>query len=109
MAESARASQSPRRPHGFETAGDMLRSLGVVLAAVAVILLITHRPHHGAVTVVDAGQARQAAHAVAGFAAQEPSGLANGWRLTSARFQPASVSPTGADLWHLGWVMPHDD
>ena len=53
----------------------MLRSLGVVLAAVAVILLITHRPHHAAITVVDATQARQAAHAVAAFAAQEPSGL----------------------------------
>src|SRR3954447_8425629 len=109
MAESARASQSPRRPRGFETAGGMLRSLGVALAAVAVILLIPHRSHHGAVKVVDATQARQAAQAVAGFAAQEPSGLDKGWRLTSARFQPASVSATGADLWHLGWVTPQED
>jgi hypothetical protein len=98
-----------RRPRGFETAGDMLRSLGVVLAAVAVILLITHRPHHAAITVVDATQARQAAHAVAAFAAQEPSGLNADWRLTSARFKPAAVSSTGTDLWHLGWVTPHDD
>lgn len=87
----------------------MLRSLGVVLAAVAVILLITHRSHHAAVTVVDATQARQAAHAVAAFRAEEPIGLADGWRLTSARFKPASVSSTGADLWHLGWVTPADD
>jgi hypothetical protein len=87
----------------------MLRSLGLVLAAVAVILLITHRPHHAAVTVVDATQARQAAHAVAAFPVEEPTGLADGWRLTSARFKPASLSPTGADLWHLGWVTPADD
>ena len=87
----------------------MLRSLGVVLAAVAVILLITHRSHHAAIIVVDPTQARQAAHAVAAFAAQEPTGLDPDWRLTSARFQPVAVSSTGADLWHLGWVTPHGD
>src|SRR3954454_8068086 len=109
MSEPAPTSQGRRRPHGFETAGDMLRSLGVVLAAVAVILLITHRHHSAAVNVVDASQARQAAKAVAAFAAQEPGGLDPGWRLTSARFKPAAVSSTGADVWHLGWVTPHGE
>jgi Protein of unknown function (DUF4245) len=95
-----------RRPRGFETVGDMIRSIGVVLAAVTVILLITLRAHPAAIKVVDAAQARQAAQAVAKFHAEEPSGLSGQWRLTSARFEPADVSPTGADLWHLGWVTP---
>lgn len=97
-----------RRPRGFETVGDMLRSLGVVLAAVAVILLITLRAHPAAVTVVDPTQARQAVQAEAKFAAEEPAGLSSRWRLTSARFQSSLVSPTGADVWHLGWVTPNN-
>jgi Protein of unknown function (DUF4245) len=102
------APPSRGRRRGFETVGDMVRSLGVVLAAVAVILLITLRSHPGAVKVVDAGEARQAAKAEARFSAEEPSGLSTAWRLTSARFQPAVVSPIGADVWHLGWVTPHN-
>jgi hypothetical protein len=84
----------------------MIRSIGVVLAAVAVILLITLRSHPAAVTVVNATQARQAAQAVAKFHAEEPSGLAATWRLTSARFDAADISATGSDVWHLGWVTP---
>jgi hypothetical protein len=106
--EAGPAAKAPARGgrRGFETVGDMLRSLGVVLAAVAVILLITLRSHPAAVKVVDASEARQAARVEAKFSAEEPAGLSTRWRLTSARFEPAIVSPIGADIWHLGWVTP---
>jgi Protein of unknown function (DUF4245) len=105
---AAAEAQERSRRRGFETVGDMVRSLGVVLAAVAVILLITLRPHPAAIKIVDPTQARQAAQAVAKFSAEQPSGLGVKWRLTSARFQPAIVSPTGSDVWHLGWVTPQN-
>jgi hypothetical protein len=92
------------RPRGFETVGDMVRSLAVVLGAVLVILLITLRPQPDGVKVVDATQARQAAAAVASFQPADPERPPAGWRLTSARFTPAVVSRSGFSVWHLGWV-----
>ena len=93
-----------RRLRGFESVGDMIRSLAVVLGAVLVILLITLRPHPDPVKVVDATEARQAAAAVSTFKAADPAHPPSAWRLTSARFTPAAVSPSGFSVWHLGWV-----
>ncbi|HTY73713.1 MAG TPA: DUF4245 domain-containing protein [Actinomycetes bacterium] len=92
------------RRRGFETVGDMLRSLAVVMLAVLVIVVLSRHPHTPSVTVVDPTQARVAARAVGAFTPEEPVGLGAGWRLTSARF--AEDGSIAAPVWHLGWVTP---
>ena len=84
--------------------GDMVRSMGLVLALIAVILLVTLRPQPDAVKVVDPTQVLIAAKALAPFAVEIPEGLA-GYQVTSARWQETSASD-GDLVLHLGYVTP---
>jgi len=89
------------RVRGFETVGDMARSLAVVGAFVLVIVLITLRqsPDHGASTdlaPVLAGVA-QAAPSSATIPGPTPAG----WTPTSARVSRPSDRPY---YWYVGYV-----
>jgi len=86
----------------------MIRSMAVVLGAVAVILIITLRPQPDAIRVVDYAPVLSIARAQAGFPVLAPQGLGPEWRATSARWEPtAAAEPDPA--WHLGVVTPSEE
>lgn len=89
---------------GTESAGDMVRSMGVVLAVVAVVVILVVRPRGQSVRTVDfAGPARQT-RSQASYAVLAPVGLPARWRATSVR-----TSVVGRSLeWHIGFVTPRD-
>ena len=94
-----------KRLRGFETLGDMVRSLGLVLVVVAVILLITWRPKPDEVTPVDPGPALAEARQAAPYDVYAPEPAPKGWTPTVARFEPAPP----ANLWTLGFVTSTDE
>jgi hypothetical protein len=83
-----------------QTVGDMGRSLAVVLAAVAVIMFITHRAEPDPVREVSITTPLMLANMQSRFPVEVPQGL-EGYRLTSARFTGAQTP-----VWHLGYVTP---
>lgn len=87
-----------------QTVGDMVRSMGLVLALIAVILLVTLRPQPEAVKVVDPTQVLIAARTLAPFTVVVPEGL-TGYQVTSARWQETPAS-AGQPVLHLGYVTP---
>ncbi|MET0740466.1 MAG: DUF4245 domain-containing protein [Candidatus Nanopelagicales bacterium] len=99
-----------QRRRGFETAGDMVRSMGLVLLGVAALLLLTLRDEpDDPVTVVDASVVESTtsqARAAAPFALEAPLGLDDGWRVTSIRYQPGTDA---GSVWHIGYITPADD
>ena len=94
-------------PRLRQTAGDMVRSLALVLGVVAVILIVTLRPHPDAVKVIDYQPELAVARAQAGYLVLAPVGLDADWRSTSVRWQPTTGS-TPDKAWHLGFVTPDD-
>ncbi len=94
-------------PRLRQSAGDMVRSLALVLGVVAVILIVTLRPQPDAVKVIDYQSELSVARAQAGYAVLAPVGLGADWRATSVRWQPTPGS-TPDKAWHLGFVTPDD-
>ena len=94
-------------PRLRQSAGDMVRSLALVLGVVAVILVITLRPQPDAVKVIDYQPQLALARSQAAYPVLAPVGLDAGWRATSARWQPTTGS-TPDMAWHLGFVTPDD-
>lgn len=93
------------RPRGFETAGDMIRSLAVIGLVLAALLLLAPRRHYDAVKVVDYGAELAGARRDAPYSLLAPVGLSERWRATSVRYEKHD----GATTWHLGFVTPADD
>lgn len=96
---------------GPRTVGDMVRSLGLVLGAVAVLLLITFRPQGQQLHVVDYRAQLAQARIGAAFPLVAPAGLPAGWRATSAYFDsPAggTAGVPGVTSWHVGFVTPEN-
>lgn len=91
-----------------QTAADMIRSLALVLGVVAIVLLITLRPQPDPVRVVDPTPVLLSARAEAVYPVVYPQGLGEGWRPTSARWQPTPASDT-VPAWHVGFVTPGDE
>lgn len=85
--------------------GDLLRSLGVVLAVVAVVLVLTPRPNQVVRPVDWAGTQRQAA-ASAAYEVWGVRSLPAGWRPTSAR---VGAVPDGSVAWTMTMVSPAGD
>jgi hypothetical protein len=81
----------------------MVRSLGVVLGLVLVVVLITFRPHGQAVTVVDYRDTLAAARSGASFPLVGPVGLPADWKATSAYYDPPGTS-LGVTTWHVGFI-----
>jgi hypothetical protein len=88
-----------------QTVGDMVRSMLVVLAFVAVLLLVTWRPQPDAVKPVDTTSAVTLATMQADFPVEVAVGLSDGWRPTSARWEPTEKSD-GEPVLHIGYVTP---
>jgi hypothetical protein len=98
-----------RRRHGFETLADMARSLGVVLAVVALVVLITIRTGGQEIRVVDIGSTLSQAKIGAPFILVAPEGLGAQWHPTSVYFNPPQVTGVpGVTLWHIGFVTPEE-
>ena len=90
-----------------KTIGDIIRSMGIVAAIIAVVLLITWRPGPDPVREVAAAPVAQQVAAAVDFTLLYPE-LPEGWRATTARFEPSEQS--GDDpVWFNGWVSPQDD
>ena len=84
----------------LQTVGDMARSILVVLAVVAVILLLTHRAAPDPIREVSITDPLIVAKISAGFPILVPQGQQD-YRLTSARWET-----TKPGVWHLGYVTP---
>ena len=83
----------------------MLRSLAVVGAFVAVILLITLRQTPDQDRRVDPSPVVEAAAEVAPYPALVPPATPEGWRPTSARITPPGADPFS---WYVGYITPED-
>ena len=90
-----------------QTVRDMVISLAVVLASIAVIMAITWRPTPDPVRVIDPTPALVQARAEADYPILYPAGLDAAWRPTSARWE---ITPASAPdpAWHVGFVTPDD-
>ena len=90
-----------------QTVWDMVRSLALVILAVAVVLLLTWRPQPEAVKVVDPTPVLIEARIEAPYPVLYPGDLDSAWRPTSARWE---VTPASAPdpAWHVGFVTPDD-
>ena len=91
-----------------QTVWDMVRSMAVVLGVVFLIVLLAWRPSPDPVKVVDPNPVIAQAAAQADFPVQAPTGLPDGWRATSARWEPTEDSESSPVL-YLGYVTPSDD
>lgn len=89
-----------------QTVGDMIRSMVVVLAVVAAILIVTWRPKPDPVRTVDITQALVTARSSADFAVEVPT--LPDLRATSVRWEPTEGSE-GVLVWHLGYVTASDE
>ena len=96
-----------RNAHLRKTVGDMVRSMAVVLVIVFLMVLLAWRPEPDAVKVVDVTPAVTMASRQAEFPVTAPSGLPDGWRPTSARWEPTAES-SSLPVLHLGYVTPAD-
>ena len=85
----------------------MVLSMAVVLAVVAGIVLVTMRPHPDPVRVVDTAPVVAMAGAQADFPVTAPTNLPEGWRPTSARWEPTPESGDNPVL-HIGYVTPSE-
>jgi hypothetical protein len=90
-----------KRRRGFESAADMVRSLGIVLIVVVGVWFFARPPHSDekALRVVDPSNDVQAfSAATAGGVVPRP--MPAGWRVTVSRYDAA------AGLLRVGWVTP---
>jgi hypothetical protein len=93
------------RPRRNQSAGDLVRSLAIVLVVVAVVLMLSTRDHAAVVTTVDPAVSVAEARTQASYPVLAPVGLGTKWRPTSVR-----VTRNGAALeWHMGFVTPKED
>jgi Protein of unknown function (DUF4245) len=91
---------------GFETTGDMLRSLLLVLVLVFVVVALNVRPHPDSeVRRFDYSGVFSQARDQAPYDVLAPIALPGSWVPTSARTTRAGAAVT----WHLGFVTPDDD
>ena len=103
-ADPAGADPAARRRAGLlKSAGDMTRSLAVIVAIIVGVLLLIPRTNQVVQPATDVASAAQGAAGRAGFALAVPQGLPGGWRSTSARLQRGT---DGVLTWHVGYVTP---
>lgn len=99
------SSAPTRSPRGRHTVGDLVRSMSLVLAAVAVVVLLTLRDDpERPVQRVDFGQQLQETRRVAAYDVVAPMGLSDRWKATSVR----GDNDEGAVTWHIGFVTPEE-
>lgn len=97
------AGPAPRR-RSLGTAGDMARSLGVVLAIVLAIIILVPRETGRTVTPVDWQPAYTRAKAAADYPVLAPAAVPPGWTCKFARSDAAPGD--GSIFWQVGFVVP---
>ncbi len=96
----------PATGSGGKTVLNMVRSLAVIGAMVAVVYLLVPRPQGSLVQPVDVPGAAQVALAAGDVPVVLPE-LGQDWQVTSARRdRPENGFPAG---WHLGYLTPEQD
>ncbi len=90
------------KPRGRENARDMVLSMGVMLALVAVILIVTYRPKNQSVEMVDYAGAVALATSQSQLPILVPEKLPSGSVVTRARFESESYGMAGDVRWYLG-------
>lgn len=90
-----------------QTVGDMVRSLAVVLAFVAVILIITLRPQPDPVKRVEVAPVLAVARAQAGFPVLVAGAGTSAYVPTSVRWEPTAATKPDP-VWHIGYVTPDE-
>ncbi|MDA9913052.1 DUF4245 domain-containing protein [Candidatus Nanopelagicales bacterium] len=90
-----------------KTISDIVISMGLILAVIAVLMLITWRPQPDPVRAVNPFPVANLADRDRAFKVSMPD-LDEGWRATSARLEP---TPQSADksVWYNGWVSPNGE
>lgn len=92
-----------KRPRGLETVGDMVRSLGIVVAVILVLVYLAQPPDSDEARirpVSPAGDIRAYREAVPGVPV--PGALPQGWVATSSAYDPQLRSL------RIGWVTPSE-
>jgi hypothetical protein len=96
------------------TAGDMIRSLAVIIVPLLVITFVfTRNPGDHPVTVVDYQPILAQARAEAPYPVLAPVNLPSSWRATQASWVPtgkpaADGQPSPRNSWVLGFLDPND-
>ncbi|TNM67482.1 DUF4245 domain-containing protein [Streptomyces sp. NP160] len=93
---------SGKRPRGFETPGDMLRTMLFVLALVLVVFFLTARPQGDQRPPADVA-ATSASATAAGVPVGVPV-LPEGWKASNSRFGPDAAE--GLPTFHVGYLDP---
>lgn len=94
------------KPRVRASAGDLVRSLVLVLAVVAVILLLNARDERATVVRdLDFSGPLSQAQQAASYDVLSPVGLGQEWRATSVRLPRED----GGLTWHVGFVTPRGD
>ncbi|MEO7071403.1 MAG: DUF4245 domain-containing protein [Nostocoides sp.] len=83
--------------------GNMIRSLVVIGALMALVILIVPRVNSVSQPPVDAAGTAQSVAAETKWPLQIPMGLPDGWRATSVRYVR---STDGVMTWHAGYTTP---
>ncbi len=107
----AQAGRAPRRP---ATAGDLIRSLAVILIPLLIItFFFTRNLSDHPVNVVDYRSVLAKARQEAPYPVLAPTGLPTSWRPTQAEWVPTGETylndqPSVRNLWELGFLSPED-
>ncbi|MFM8154909.1 MAG: DUF4245 domain-containing protein [Actinomycetes bacterium] len=91
-----------------QTVGDMVRSLVVVLAFVAIILVITLRPQPDPIKRVEVNPILTVARAQAGFPVYVAGAGTSEYVPTSVRWEPTEATAPDP-VWHIGYVTPEEE
>ena len=97
------------KPRVMQNLHDMVLSMGIVLAVIALLLGVTHRSHRQVVYPVDyAGTLALAADSAA-FPMLAPSSLPEGLTPTVARYEPETYGKSGDMRLYLGFTTAGRD
>ncbi len=94
---------APRSSYANGSVANMLRSLLVIGALVALLVAIVPRVNSVSQPPVDVAGASVEIAAQSGWAIDRPEGLPDGWKATSVRFVR---STDGLMTWHAGYQSP---
>jgi hypothetical protein len=90
-----------------KTVSDIVISMGLILAVIAVLMLITWRPQPDPVRAVNPFPVANLADRGGAFKVLMPE-LDSEWRATTARLEP-TLQSADQSVWYNGWVSPSEE
>ncbi len=96
-------SAQPANRYLSGSAANMVRSLVVIVALMAVVILIVPRVNRITQPPVDVAGSADTIASQSGWPIEIPVGLPDGWRATSVRYER---STDGVMTWHVGYETP---